>query len=224
MSIKLSPWEYQVLSLAAVAQSSALVHKLAAEGSASTEEIVDTLNPLLVLDPGSVADVYPAPGRFSHGLQVLQDIFSNERVRKHGYQVRYLLGMLILRNRLAGNAGMQERIREKLSQVRPLNGTAAAETADHEEDERPFANSIGQLASLYQETISTLSYRIQVQGKIEHLKDEYVANCIRALLLAGIRSAFLWHQLGGRRWRLLLYRKRIQETAANIRRSLLSSV
>ncbi|MEQ8953835.1 MAG: DUF489 family protein, partial [Gammaproteobacteria bacterium] len=54
--------------------------------------------------------------------------------------------------------------------------------------------------------------------------DDYVANCIRALLLAGIRAAFLWYQLGGRRWRLLLYRKRIQETAHNMRRSLLSSV
>jgi len=45
-----------------------------------------------------------------------------------------------------------------------------------------------------------------------------VANRIRALLLAGIRSAVLWYQLGGRRWRLVVYRRRIQHTAANLAR------
>jgi len=59
---------------------------------------------------------------------------------------------------------------------------------------------------------------------MEHLKNEHVANRIRALLLAGIRSAVLWYQLGGRRWRLVIYRKRIEETAGNIRRKLIVSV
>ncbi|MEQ8954493.1 MAG: DUF489 family protein, partial [Gammaproteobacteria bacterium] len=191
MSTDFSPWQYQVLSLAAVAQSSTLVHQLAASGELSSEMLVDTLNPLLVLDPGSVADVFPAPAQFSLGLQMLQDVFSNERVRRHGYQVRYLLGMLILRNRLARNGPMQNLIREKLSQVKPLQGLSHddSETAN---DAEQLAAGVRQLSRLYQETISTLPYRIQVQGKIEHLKDDYVANCIRALLLAGIRAAFLW--------------------------------
>ncbi|MBT17966.1 MAG: hypothetical protein CL889_03205 [Dehalococcoidia bacterium] len=80
-----------------------------------------------------------------------------------------------------------------------------------------------QLANLYQDTISKLSYRIQVQGKLENLKNENVANRIRTLLLGGIRSAVLWYQLGGRRWRLAFYRKRIQGTAGSIRRKLFTS-
>ena len=81
-----------------------------------------------------------------------------------------------------------------------------------------------QLAKLYQDTISTLSYRIQVQGRLENLRNDNIANRIRTLLLGGIRSAVLWYQLGGRRWRLVFYRKRVQGTAVNIRRKLLTSV
>ena len=81
-----------------------------------------------------------------------------------------------------------------------------------------------QLATLYQDTISRLAHRIQVEGQMDYLQNEYVANRVRSLLLAGIRSAVLWHQLGGRRWRLIFYRKRVQETAGSLRRRLLASI
>ncbi|MGK0404322.1 DUF489 family protein, partial [Alcanivorax borkumensis] len=42
-----------------------------------------------------------------------------------------------------------------------------------------------------------------------HLQDDNKAARIRALFLAGVRAAFLWHQLGGRRWHLLFQRKRL---------------
>jgi high frequency lysogenization protein len=35
-----------------------------------------------------------------------------------------------------------------------------------------------------------------------------VADKIRTCLLAGIRSAMLWKQCGGRRWKFLLFRKK----------------
>ena len=81
-----------------------------------------------------------------------------------------------------------------------------------------------QIATLYQDTISTLNHRIQVQGQVDYLRNDYVSNRVRSLLLAGIRSAVLWHQLGGRRWRLIFFRKRIQETASTLRRGLLTSI
>ena len=41
-----------------------------------------------------------------------------------------------------------------------------------------------------------------------------------ALLLAGIRSAYLWRQLGGRRWKLVLQRKPMLEASQNLSRGL----
>ncbi|MGH8570919.1 MAG: DUF489 family protein, partial [Gammaproteobacteria bacterium] len=39
---------------------------------------------------------------------------------------------------------------------------------------------------------------------------------IRAVLLAGVRAAMLWHQIGGRRWHLPVFRKRILRALCDI--------
>ena len=119
---------------------------------------------------------------------------------------------------------MQTRIREGLqgiAETSNLNDTKESKSGmSYLQQDLIFE----QLATLYQVTISKLPYRIQVQGKKENLRNERVTNRIRALLLGGLRSAVLWYQLGGRRWRLVFYRKRVHETAGNIRRKLLTAV
>jgi high frequency lysogenization protein len=79
-----------------------------------------------------------------------------------------------------------------------------------ESDPQAIAASI---AAIYQDTLSTLSFRIQVQGNPLHLSDKYTADRIRALLLAAVRAARLWRQHGGSRLGLLFGRKRIQVCA-----------
>ena len=56
-----------------------------------------------------------------------------------------------------------------------------------------------------------------MQGEPARLQDEDNAARIRALFLAGVRAAFLWHQLGGRRWRLLFQRKQQLEILESIK-------
>lgn len=221
-----SRWEFQNIALAAVAQCSILVNNLAFQGQASQTEMAASINPLLVLNPASVRDVYPSISNLSLGLKTLQGIFSNDRLRENAELVRYTLGMLLLRNKLDDDQVMQRRIRQSLKVISPLqilSDTELEEDADRDIQYQQD-HTYEQLADLYQDTISTLPYRIQVQGKIDNLKNTDVVNKIRALLLAGIRSAVLWYQLGGRRWRLIFYRKRIQETAGNIRRKLIAPV
>ena len=77
-------------------------------------------------------------------------------------------------------------------------------------------NILAALGELYQATISTLRPRIMVQGEPTYLADKARANQIRALLLAGIRAAVLWRQLGGRRWQLFISRRKILETAQQL--------
>lgn len=219
-----SNWDYQTIALAAVAQAAALVHRFAAQGEAPQAELVSSINTLFVMNPDSTADVYPRIGDFNLGLRTLQDMFSAERTRQQGEIVRYTLGLLTLRGRLMKDLEMMDRIGQRLPDIEPLEAIPAnCEDAELVERlESAQERSFRQLAALYQDTISTLPYRIQVQGRMDYLKDEAIANRIRAVLLAGIRSAILWQQLGGRRWRLLLHRKNIHETAGNIRRKSLS--
>lgn len=221
----LSAWEKQILSLAGVAQSAALVDKLAQRGDASQTEINACVNALMVVNPDSVADIFPNINHLNLGLRTLQAMFSNDRIRENADLIRYTLSMLVLRNKLQSRPQLQTEIRNTLINIDPLNIISLdADKADNRDDLSAQQHSFEQIARLYQDTISTLSFRIHVQGKEVYLSDENVANQIRSLLLAGIRCAVLWYQLGGRRWRLVLYRNRIKETAGSIRRKLLVSV
>ena len=216
-------WEYQNIALAAIAQCASLVKTLAITGKAPQNEMIASINPLLMVDSNSVEDIYPRLSDLSLGLLTIQEIFSNDRGRKNVDIARYTLGMLLLRNKLAASQQMQDTVRQRLAGINPLE--FVDETADEQAKRQLMYQdrTFEQLANLYQDTISKLSYRIQVQGKLENLKNENVANRIRTLLLGGIRSAVLWYQLGGRRWRLVFYRKRIQVTAGSIRRKLFTS-
>jgi len=227
---ELTRWEWQVVALAAVVQSAALVTKLAVHGNASQTELIASVNPLLMLNPRSEADVYPNLGHLNLGLRSLSDMFSQLRSPENASLVRYTLGMLLLRSKLDSNTLMQADIRDGLQSVQPLHlipeNTTPWRMEDTEKTDGQLRQeqTFEQLAKLYQDTISTLPHRIQVQGQVDYLQNEYVANRVRSLLLAGIRSAVLWHQLGGRRWRLIFYRKRVQETATALRRRLLASI
>jgi high frequency lysogenization protein len=65
-----------------------------------------------------------------------------------------------------------------------------------------------------------LKFRIKVNGSAQHLENPQNADVIRAALMAGIRAGFLWRQLGGRRWKLVVQRKRVLETSQNLSRGL----
>ena len=228
--VELTRWEWQIMALAAIAQSAALVTKLAVHGNASQTELIASVNPLLALNPKSEADVYPNLGHFNLGLRTLNDIFTQVRSPENANIIRYTLGMLLLRNKLDVNPIMQNNIRNGLQQIKPLllvpeNATPwRMEDARKTEGQLRQEQTFEQLAALYQDTISTLPNRIQVQGQVGYLQNDYVVTRVRSLLLAGIRSAVLWHQLGGRRWRVIFYRRRVKETASALRRRLLASI
>jgi high frequency lysogenization protein len=60
-----------------------------------------------------------------------------------------------------------------------------------------------------------LTTKIQVAGNPEHLNVEANQKRIRALLLAGVRAAVLWRQLGGKRRQILFNRKALIQSAKN---------
>ena len=67
------------------------------------------------------------------------------------------------------------------------------------------------LGTLYADTISQLRPRIMVQGNPHYLGQAGVVSEIRALLLAAVRSALLWRQVGGSQWQFLLGRRAMLE-------------
>ena len=218
-SDKFTPWEYRNIALAVVAQCAHLVHSLATTGHADGRQIEACIAPLLILDPQDNRDVYPDVGQFATGLSALQQSLGNGGAKEFGEAIKYVLGMTVLQQQLMRASSMQALIRRRLQHMAPQRHGQLQDAADDQEN---TSYDFAALATLYQDTISKLTYRIHVKGNAEHLQDTRVANKIRALLLAGIRSALLWHQLGGRRWHLLIYKKRIRDGVSHIRRNLLT--
>ena len=235
---RFSDWEYRNIALAVAAQSAQLVHALAFTGRADQQQIDACIAPLLILNPGTTSDVYPDVSRFVSGLDFLQKSLTSTGAREYGEPIKYVLGMTVLQQQLMKVPAMQALIRRRLPLL-PVRYVTAHDTVSEETGEvladavnQPFAGSfaarptsqfdLSGLATLYQDTISKLTFRIHVKGNIEFLKDPRVADSIRALLLAGIRSSLLWHQLGGRRWHLIIYKKRIRDCVSQVRRKLMT--
>lgn len=222
-SAKFSDWEYRNIALAVAVQCAQLVHILAHTGRADPVQVKACVETLLVLNPDSVADVYPKVNYFASGLNALQKSLSGEGLKEYADAMKYVLGMSVLQQQLSAASEMQETIRRRLA----LRHSLYLDEEQSYEREEPLGApqksedfDYAQFAALYQETISKLSYRVHVKGSPEHLRKQRVADQIRALLLAGIRSAMLWQQLGGRRWHLFFYKKRIRDCVAHIRRNL----
>lgn len=218
---RFSQWEYRNIALAVIVQCAQLVNSLATSGRADSAQMEACIAPLLVLDPDNVGEIYPDVSRFSSGLNALQKSLDKNGMKEFGEPIRYVLGMTVLQQQLGKVSSMQSLIRRRLKSMRALR-TAATHDSEQLEVTLPPEYDFGTLAEIYQDTISKLTFRIHVKGDPEYLKDQRVADKIRALLLAGIRSAMLWQQLGGRRWHLFFYKTRIRESVIHVRRSLMT--
>ena len=70
------------------------------------------------------------------------------------------------------------------------------------------------LGALYADTISHLRPRVMVQGNPHYLGQPAVVAEIRAILLASVRSAVLWRQLGGSFWDFLFSKRALADAAS----------
>jgi high frequency lysogenization protein len=191
----------QTLALAGIAQAAFLVHQLAHHGVAAQDKLATAINSLFVTRPKTTEAVFGKTDNLNLGLQVLQELLTgNSAVFTPSEVMRYMLGLLYLQYKLSGKPRMLEDISKGLDAIK-------LQFPEGELTEKPEV--IRELSRLYQGTLSTLPFRIHVRGEVNHLKNDHTANRIRAVLFAGVRSAVLWRQVGGKRWHLLFQRKRI---------------
>lgn len=203
-------FEQQVLALAGAAQAARMVDQISKTGSYPEAFLQSSLQSLFVFDPESSEQLYDGVSGVKLGLQNLSSMLANRQSAESHEVARYLFSIIHLEGLLSGNPKMMAVVRSRLEHA-SFNSEFFA-TQNHDVCAR--------VSSIYQETLSTFRFRIKVTGSEVHLKDRHTAEIIRALLFAGVRSAFLWRQLGGRRWKLLLRRKQLLQTAQNLSRTL----
>ncbi|ASP39763.1 lysogenization regulator HflD [Bacterioplanes sanyensis] len=191
--------EEQAIALAAVFQAATLVEQLAREGDVPPSTTEPLLRSIFKQNPERFDDIYgPASSQLNIGLKQLQIVVGRDPAGIKPEVTGYALSLLHLERKLRKNSDMMSTLGEGIQQ--------AARQADH--FSVGHENTIAALAGLYQQTLSNLSFRIRVKGNPSYLQNHHTANKVRALLLAGIRAAILWRQVGGRRFQMLVGRKR----------------
>ena len=189
----------QTIALAGISQAAALVQQLATTGTADSAAMETSIASVLKIDSDSVIDVYGGLAGLKLGLQQLNLQMTGYKI-VNPEQARYAASLVFLENQLSGRKDLLNAI-----QIGILKAQAQSEQFGvlHE-------NVLANLGEIYQNTISTLQPRIMVNGEQKHLSRPDIANKIRACLLAGIRSAILWKQCGGKRWKFLFFRNKIR--------------
>jgi len=200
-------WRNIALALAGVVQCTSQVEELAKTGYLKTDLFETAVRSLLQQNPSSTEDVFGSVSAVATGIENLEALLKDHRAPKHSDNLRYILGVMHLQQRLS-----------KRNDILQIIGTRLEKT-QQQVDHFGYThdNVIANLADLYVDTISKFPYRIQVTGEYNYLQQNRVASQIRTLLLAAIRSAMLWRQVGGSRWQLLIYRKRILAAAEALR-------
>jgi high frequency lysogenization protein len=202
--------EQQAIALAAIFQAASLVEQLARTGEIPAPELELLITSLFKQNPDNFDEIYGAKSNLQAGYHGICKLMGSDNAKvKQDIKpdvMRYALSIIHLESRLRKNGHMMNQLGESIQ--------SSVRQADH--FHITHESVIGSLADTYKQTLSTLSFRIKVAGNPQILQNSHNANKVRALLLAGIRGAILWRQVGGRRWHLLFNRKRYIKDAQGL--------
>jgi high frequency lysogenization protein len=196
----------RTMALAGIFQATELVRQAANHGTWSGYAADTCLDSLLAIEADSVEDIYGSTNRLRLGAETLISILQGER--QYMESLSYAVSIMQLENKFRKNSKMQALIGSELG--------AIAEFDDHLEDHEVRDIQAKKIASLYTRTVSTISPRIVINGRPQHLQVERTVSWIRTLLFAGLRSAVLWRQMGGGRFNLMFGRKKMIEQAQTL--------
>ncbi len=200
----------QTIALAGIIQAGWLVRQVANRGVADSEPLETSLRSLFATDPDTIEDIYGGLEGLRSGLRQLVSQLGGSSSERPLELTRYVITLLHLERKLMGRPAMLATISDDLERARRQSQHFGL----------LHDNVLSNLADTYSATISTLNPRIMVHGEPSILANPDNAKRIRALLLAGIRSAVLWRQAGGSRLRLLLQRRALVGEAEALLRGL----
>ena len=196
----------QVYALAALMQACELVDQLATSGTADNVDFKASIQQLFIFDTEEAEAAFAGGDSLHSGLVALGKLLNRKRATGRSAALNYAMGILHLEKKLAKHPDMLKIIRNRLQHA-----------AFHNEHFSANSDSvIHPVAAIYQDTLSTFRFRIQVNGNLQHLRDERIADSIRALLLVAIRAARLWRLYGGRRFNLIFQRKKLEQLVSEL--------
>ncbi|HZF98670.1 MAG TPA: lysogenization regulator HflD, partial [Pseudoxanthomonas sp.] len=170
-------------------------------GQSDAAVVQTALDSVFRIDAETPQDVYSGAANLAPGLRLLRDYFSNQE--RDEQLPRLAMAVLQLERRFVREADTVAAVAGGIEEIAPRAQTLGSAHPD----------VLSALGALYADTISHLRPKVMVHGNPHYLGQTGVVAEIRAILLAAVRSAVLWRQLGGSLWDLLLSRRAMADAA-----------
>ena len=187
----------RIIALAGLVQALAQVRNIAENGQADASILGTALDSVMRIDASSTEAVYGNIHAVRPGLILLRDYFNNEN--KDQILPKLALSIMQIERRFSGNDEMTEQVAKTLQHINLMK----------DEPGNTDPNTISKLGKLYADTISHLRPKVIVHGNPHYLGQANIVSEIRAVLLAALRSAVLWKQMGGSQLDFLFKRKQM---------------
>ncbi len=193
----------QLIALAALLQSTYIVHQLATQGRSGVADNQLLLESLLNTDPDSVLSVYGSLHHLQPGFSIMVQLFDNP---KSVDILRYAMTLIKLQKKLMRRKDLLLHLSEAIKIAKHQQQFASNDW------QRLYSN----LSDAYSRTVSQLSPRIMVKGDSQYLRQAAIADRIRVHLLCGMRAAILWRQCGGSQWDFLIKRHKLHRLSKTL--------
>ncbi len=191
------------IALAGIVQAVSLVKELAQTGKLDEAAYEASIYSIFQTNPEDILSVYGGVQGVKYGLERLVTLFEPTTTP---IQTRYMLSLIHLQKKIWNNSKMVDTLSQRINQAKKQVSYFSL----------LHPTVIANLADIYLSTISTLKFRIIIWGSQRTLSAAENMEKIRALLLAGTRSAVLWRQMGGSRFQLIFSRAKIRAMATKI--------
>lgn len=191
-----------IMALSALIQSVFFVEKIATSSKEIDNDVKILLESIYKTETFSAENIYGHKRNLSIGQNVLKNILNgNNEIYLMNTQ-KYALSIILIQKNISKIKDLQDLIRKKIDNYNENSMMATN-----------FEDLISYSERIYTEYIAIIRPRVIISGKKEFL--EANSSLIRALLLSGIRAAFLWNYHGGSKWQLMFRRSEILNKCNN---------
>lgn len=210
----------RTVALAGIYQAAEITQSLARTGHYREESMTVMVASLLALNSSNTQSIYGGVAGVVPGLKVIHNRMVSQADIADFELGRYVFSLMQLANRLSQNAEMAGLIQTRITELHVAGVTddivkrSGVPDGELKIDGAPDVFAF--LASIYSDTISNLVPQIIVHGEHGYLADEKIVNRVRTSLLSGVRSAYLWTQLGGRKWHMLYQKRQYIDRSAKL--------
>ena len=191
-----------ITSLIAMLQSVYLVDRIATTDYDATNESDFLIQSIYTKNTLDADKIYSQKSSLVDGCKLLKDILRGKNDISVLTMQKYALNIILIQKNI-----------NKISDLKNMIGKKIDNYQDNSMIATNLNDQIAYSEEIYKEYVGIIRPRVVISGKKEYLNKN--SSLIRALLLSGIRAAFLWDYHGGSKWHLMFRRKEILNKCEN---------